>query len=136
MQPDQANWLADFVQSVSRNRRQMVSPPVNDWIEEGILYLDGSIGYDTILRVNGEVWIYEYGLTDKADPGTWRQAIGNDRILCLAIGARRYPELGRLLPARPDASHPCEFCKGTGFLFIVVVCGRCSGLGWLPDSVE
>ena len=133
MQPEQVAWLAEFVRIVSRNN--FGSWPPKAWIDEGMMYLSGSIGYDVILRTNGEVWMYEYDLLVDNDPGTWRQLVGNERILVFVIASERYPELTRLLPEKPEANHPCELCKGTGRIFNITGCVNCGGLGWIPDEI-
>jgi hypothetical protein len=134
MQPDQAVWLADFVRSHSVNGRGFESIPSKDWINEGFMYLSGSIGYDIFLRANGEVWSYEDDENDLEGSPVWHQLKDNERTLAFVIAARRYPELSRLLPEKPEASHLCELCNGTGW-HILTGCIKCGGLGWIPDDV-
>ncbi len=54
----------------------------------------------------------------------------------LVKGAEDYPELNVMLPTRPDSSHDCEHCKGTGWFHqngvqVHVRCGTCRALGWV-----
>ena len=50
----------------------------------------------------------------------------------LVTGARRYPELKVLLPAREPGAIDCP-CRGHEmFVSGRVICGQCGGLGWLP----
>ena len=132
MQPDLAEWLADFVRTRSENWRQFESVPSKDWIDEGFMHLGGSIGYDIYLRVNGEVWSYEDDENNHWQSRIWHQLMGNERLLALVEAARRHPELSRLLPTKPEASHPCEICKGTGRIYKIIGCPACGGLGWIP----
>ncbi|HEX6625146.1 MAG TPA: hypothetical protein VF064_15650 [Pyrinomonadaceae bacterium] len=54
----------------------------------------------------------------------------------LAQGARTHPELGELLPPRPDGVRRCELCAGAGWTKAKPpaqgssICFRCNGLGW------
>jgi hypothetical protein len=47
------------------------------------------------------------------------------------LGARRYPELARLIPARSGLAHDCEVCKGSGRLPVADIICQCGGIGWV-----
>lgn len=45
--------------------------------------------------------------------------------------ARRYPELGEMVPERPDGIEPCGSCDGRGFdAETGDGCSACSAVGW------
>ena len=86
------------------------------------------------LRPNGEifsfVWDEPYQLRIERDV-----RIQN---LVLFQGAKSFPDLAEMVPARPPDARECEFCKGTGRadglsaeLAESVLC-YCGGLGWVP----
>ena len=57
----------------------------------------------------------------------------------LVHGARRFPELRALVPARPQGARPCTTCSGNGARTALtgetVPCAVCWGLGWaVPGS--
>jgi len=54
----------------------------------------------------------------------------------LVQGARKYPELRSLIPARPHDAKTCESCRGLGLYppDLDIVC-ECGGVGWrMPDG--
>jgi hypothetical protein len=56
------------------------------------------------------------------------------RTMFLVAGARRYPELVALLPARPSQSVDCTRCAGTGWMKHgggKIRCHECRSLGWI-----
>ena len=73
------------------------------------MYLHGSIGCDTAITINGDVWVNEYELDG---PGAfqekWCLAAKKDRLGFLVIAARRIPELLMLLPRRSPESPSCS----------------------------
>jgi hypothetical protein len=59
----------------------------------------------------------------------------------LLVGAKRYPELLVLIPARPRGAEACANCGGTGTFMagdkkIADIICSCGGLGWIPDWWE
>ena len=52
--------------------------------------------------------------------------------LALCQGARKYPALKPLIPARPVDAVQCDGCSGTGIIGALptMIC-KCGGLGWL-----
>lgn len=90
------------------------------------------------IRKNGEILIVDLGppfeVTSEVDERICRM------VLCQ--GVKRYPELIRLLPIKPDEAVDCSSCDGTGrepmndrlgFDEETIVCW-CGGLGWLPKA--
>ncbi len=85
------------------------------------------------LRLDGEIVTYEWEEPHRL------AVLGDERLRRAALfqGSRKYPELARLVPARPSAATDCRSCGGTG---VVVVDGQtlpgiicaCGGLGWVP----
>ena len=59
--------------------------------------------------------------------------------ISLLLGAKRYSELGALIPQRSSDADNCEVCGGTGGLVLrgeslaQLTCGNCGGLGWIPS---
>jgi hypothetical protein len=57
-------------------------------------------------------------------------------LSALVEGARRYPVLAALLPARPPGAVDCS-CRGHPLLTSgQVLCGECGGVGWSPPGGE
>lgn len=60
------------------------------------------------------------------------------RNTALFQGSKKYPELIALVPSKPDGSHVCPDCGGTGIepnaakLKLDNIICYCGGLGWLP----
>ena len=127
-----ADWLSTFVLSRMSDAAR-AGPRAEAWVNEsGGMILYGSIGVEAVLRPDGSVWLYE--LEELDQEGTWRQATDNERMGALVIGARRIPEIRRLIPARPTSSPDCSRCAGTGNLIANVICPECSGLGWVSEG--
>jgi len=55
--------------------------------------------------------------------------------MAICQGAKKYPELGALLPDRPAIARTCEACGGSGQMSNVpqIVCD-CGGVGWIIPS--
>jgi hypothetical protein len=87
--------------------------------------------YETFgLRADGEVVRWH---TDGPDtyPGVRAVETPCEWVSALAEGARRYPELQVLLPARPANAVACR-CGGDGFSDSPkFICPACGGLGWV-----
>ena len=109
------------------------------------MYLYGSIGVDTALASTGQVFVSEYELDPSdgpAQPVSWREAQGLERVGFIVLGARRFAQLHALLPARSPDAPPCDACRGTGDWHIFsgdrkeslrisgMICKDCGGLGW------
>jgi hypothetical protein len=47
----------------------------------------------------------------------------------LVLGARKYPQLQTIVPARPDNALTCEDCAGVAEHFPSMICS-CGGVGW------
>ena len=101
-------------------RRHDALPLYLGWTETLGIRPDGAL-----VRWTTEDWS---GATD-FDETTWRN-------IALVSGARRYPELARLIPSRPSDAIACESCGGAGHLPGVpptIMC-KCAGLGWLSPG--
>ncbi len=61
---------------------------------------------------------------------SFREAAPAFRTAALVAGRLEYPELGALLPARPDGAPDCGNCAGAGVLDDGAFCGVCHGLGF------
>ena len=57
--------------------------------------------------------------------------------MAICYGAKKYPELRALTPARPSAALTCGLCGGTGEVVSDprLVC-RCGGVGWVIPGEE
>src|SRR5688572_2602893 len=74
--------------------------------------LTGSLGTDSAMNIDGEVWV-QFGI-DEDDLDGWRPAHPNERFALLVSAQRLYPELAVLLPRRPVKAVDCPECEGTG----------------------
>ena len=100
-----------------------------------VIPLIGSLGFDSALSRDGTVWVAFYDLSPQSPPEEWRTADAHERTWLLVCAARRFPALNLLLPSKPQDAISCPECSGTGFtLNNVVVCMKCSALGWLPHE--
>jgi hypothetical protein len=100
------------------------------------LMVDGSIGYDCYVSLDGDVYIETYELD--VDSPSMRDRTRRAQILALVFGCRRHPILGELLPERTQAARTCDACAGTGFVDVAtarIVCNECCGLGWFDPMV-
>ncbi len=50
-------------------------------------------------------------------------------LTALAMAAKRYSRLSFLAPPRPKSAIQCPDCTD-GEIYVSIVCGNCSGLGW------
>jgi hypothetical protein len=116
------------------------------------IYLCGSIGVDTALTAAGAIYVGEYDVDETLADGSapsirWRQVEGLEQIGWIVLGARRFAELGALLPARSSDATACAACRGTGDWHVFsgdrkeslrirgMICKDCGGLGWrAPES--
>jgi hypothetical protein len=96
--------------------------------------LAGSIGMDSAITVDGEVWV-QFGTHDD-DLDGWRPARRNERVALLITAQRRFPELAVLLPLRPAAATDCPACQGKGVHVSIAWCHDCSARGWLLPGLD
>jgi hypothetical protein len=121
-------WLREFVE------RQMSAQASEDPVAAPLLAaaggmrLFGTIGAEVFLRPDGTTVALIEGAA--GEPDRWQGDNEADRISALVIALKRFPELARLLPSRPEAASECPACAATGRIH-GVVCGACSGLGWV-----
>ena len=141
----------DWLSALIRNRlaTQLSRPVSLPGVHDPAMYLHGSIGYESAITINGDVWMSEYQLDGpSAFRGEWRPAGKKDRLGLLVIAARRIPELRVLLPQRSPGSPSCKSCDGSGDRHFRgadgltmapvpgMICEECSGLGWMSNREE
>ena len=117
---------------------------IRDWIAEAkgspdalspdgrALRIYGDIGGAAYLTPEGEILSQAWDSVKPLEP----EPNPKLRLMALVVGARKRPELRRLLPSRPSDAITCNACKGTGWLEIGtarVICG-CGGIGWEPAA--
>lgn len=87
--------------------------------------------YETFgLRADGEVVRWH---TDGDDPYPGVRPVEEryDWVSALVEGARQWPELGVLLPARSVIAVACRCVDHSAFAAGKVICPECCGLGWV-----
>ena len=92
--------------------------------------------YETYgLRADGEV-VRWHTDGDHPYPGVRPVVERYDWLSALVEGARRYPELGALLPARPPGARDSVCVGHAAFAPGKVLCPECCGLRWVatPDG--
>jgi hypothetical protein len=103
--------------------------------EAGGVLLYGTIGGAAYLRPDGSVWLHwAVDWVNDSEQYEWREAAGDDRWGALVLGARRIPELRRLLPVRESETPDCPRCEGSGFVLGGVICPDCGALGWMAQG--
>ncbi len=87
------------------------------------------------LRADGEVVRWHTDL-DEPYPGVRSVDERYDWLSALVEGARRWPELAALLPARPASSVACWCLGHQVFAPGKALCPKCCGLRWVvaPDA--
>ncbi|WP_145236469.1 hypothetical protein [Urbifossiella limnaea] len=87
------------------------------------------------LRADGEVvrWSTD---GDAPYPGTQPVEGRCDWLSALVEGARRWPELAALLPARPPAAVACRCVGHPAFEPGKFLCPECCGLRWVAADAE
>jgi hypothetical protein len=116
-----------------------------DWREvidaEDVVHLFYGLGPARFLACDGRVLVDNF---DWDDSGAYEVTDPKEAWSAVVVGADvwRFPELLRLLPARPPDAKDCVQCKGTGWVCWVdaegrkgrVVCwDHCGGLGWVRE---
>lgn len=129
-------WLDEFISGVGGDAfyehkiaaRFRVLPLYSDWTECRAIRPDGVI----VCYMFDNSWNPEVTPPDLhvEDDVRWRH-------LALYQGAKKYPELSMLIPAKPIDAIDCPWCRGMGEIkhgnpdFPEIVC-YCGGMGWLP----
>jgi hypothetical protein len=128
-------WVEAYVNSEIERLRPESSHRIVSLPSGEAVYLCGSIGFDSALAPDGQVWINEYQQGEE-DTDQWRVTNRTEHLSMLAIAQRRTrPELIILLPLRPASSIECSSCNGSGYAVgNVVVCRTCGSMGWLPGA--
>lgn len=98
------------------------------------LHIGGSMWADYYLRPNGEVVVVgeDYECPEVDTVHTDRSSV----LRVLVWGAKRYPELGELLPTRPPDAVDCRCRQHPIFGEGKVLCAECGALSWLPPSPD
>jgi hypothetical protein len=109
--------------------------------KEDVVHLFYGLGPARFLAFDGRILVdpYDWDETDAYEVTNPKEAWS-----AIVVGADiwSFPELLRLLPARPLHAIDCSQCKGTGWVSWVdaegkegrVVCrDRCGGLGWVCE---
>lgn len=99
-------------------------PLFRGWTETLAIRPDG-----TLIKWSTEEWSGAREFQDR----TWMK-------VALTQGAKKYPELAPLIPARPSSATTCSQCAGSGDPFReneklsgTIVCS-CGGVGWLEAT--
>ncbi|HEY0710473.1 MAG TPA: hypothetical protein VGG33_26955 [Polyangia bacterium] len=114
---------ADMRWQVSYVRENRALPLYVGWTETAGVRPDG-----TLVR-----WS-----TEEEWPGVRELADAPWVNIALTEGAKRYPELRRLIPQRPAGARTCEQCAGSGTIRNLpddlkkIIC-TCGGVGWLES---
>jgi hypothetical protein len=107
--PEELRWQLPYVE------RHGALPLYIGWTETAAIRSDGEF-----VRWSTEEWENAMELHEP----TWTK-------IALVLGARRYPELARLIPSRPGLARDCEVCEGSGRLPVADVICQCGGVGWV-----
>jgi hypothetical protein len=129
-----SEWLRYWVEyQIAKHRGTSTSATVQVPSGEA-LYLYGSIGLDTAITPDGEIWID----TSSESVSLWRVATSLERTSILVSAQRlRFPELIVLLPLKPANATECPQCNGTGHIYRNLVwCGACGSLGWTTTGCD
>jgi hypothetical protein len=97
------------------------------------MYIDWTCFYG--IRPNGEIVVISHE-DEEGEPFVER----DPRIINLVLfqGAKKYSDLTRLVPERPQNAIECQYCEGEGeieYQGVEIVC-YCGGLGWIPPQSE
>ena len=87
------------------------------------------------LRADGEVVRWHTDLNEPY-PGVRPVEERYDWLSALVEGARRWPELRALLPARPPGARGCVCAGHSLFAPGKVLCTECCGLRWVAPDAE
>lgn len=111
------------------------------WVRKAVrehVFLPVHVGWVAALGIRPDGTVVRWEHEDR--PGEAPRAEANPywQRFVVAEGARKYPALGVLVPARPDHARDCSACGGTGELArtndgVELLC-QCGGLGWLLDG--
>ena len=96
--------------------------------------LVSDMGGDALLTLDGRL------LQDSPFDGLSEIGSIIHRRAILFLGARRIPELVRVLPLRTSDATDCDQCAGSGWFHVKVdfriPCGSCGGMGWIDDDIR
>ena len=122
------SWLGEFVAKHAAIQRSADPAAAHVLSEARGMRLFGTVGGEVFLRPDGTTVALIEGARGESD--WWEEQNEADHLAALVLSLKRFPELERLLPERPDTAPDCTRCSATGFIH-GIVCATCSGLGWL-----
>ena len=106
-----------------------------NWLREiDAVYLYATIGHEAVLARDGSVRIWSADRWPDSHDVTEHLASSTERIGALVLGAKHYPVVAQLLPAKPATAAACERCRGSGRIVDSIVCPDCGGLGWVTPA--
>jgi hypothetical protein len=109
---------------------------------EDVVHLYYGLGPALFLAFDGRVLVDPY---DWDETGAYEVTDPKEAWTAVVVGADvwGFPDLLRLLPARPPGAVDCVVCKGAGWVFakdaegknLKLLCwDRCGGLGWVCEG--
>jgi hypothetical protein len=112
-----SNWLVEYVE------KYRILPLYIGWTETIGIMSDGAIRK---FSADGDCSEYEGLRVEESSTAV---------LASLVRGARKYPELQTIIPARPDNAATCEDCAGSGVFEKMpsVICS-CGGVGWRTSN--
>jgi hypothetical protein len=131
------DWFREL-QQAQLSHFSRSNPGTASWIGElDAVYLYGTIGSEAVLLPDGRVRVWYAERWPESEEYTERDATSDERVAALVIGARRWPQLARLLPARANDAVSCHHCGGVGEIPARdgVICPSCHGLGWTAPAI-
>lgn len=112
-----------------------------DWVRKAVRehkFLPVHLGWVAALGIRPDATVVRWEHEDRPGEAPRVESSPYWQRFAVAEGARRYPALAVLVPARPDHARDCSGCGGAGELprtkdGVELVC-QCGGLGWLLDG--
>jgi hypothetical protein len=139
------NNAPELKTQIEQRIKQLVENPAADpiymrhlAIRHGVLPLFGDLACTWALNPEGEI----ISFPDDFNSEIHTESDVVSRNTALVQGAKLYPELAALIPARPPDAQTCPDCNGSSINpvtsnpeYAMVVC-LCGGTGWLPADFK
>jgi hypothetical protein len=127
---------AELRGAIERRIRELLADedPRFDWVKPIVrahAFLPIYLGWVSAIGVRADASFVQWDHED--DPEAVRPLVDPYwQRMALCAGAKNYPELAALIPARPFDARTCEACAGTGTIEGAprLMC-QCGGLGWV-----